>query len=73
MVLTDNRIELRPVNTGGHRESIEITVGLAAREVIIRDGILDLKENARFTNAFLGLISCRTTTSYSRTYSSVIS
>jgi len=36
------------VQTGiGDRENIEITEGLAAGDVIIRDGSLDLKENTR--------------------------
>ena len=48
MVVIDNRVEHRPVQTGiGDRENIEITKGLAAGELIIRDGNLDLKENAR--------------------------
>ncbi|KJS13527.1 MAG: RND transporter [Peptococcaceae bacterium BRH_c8a] len=48
MVVTDNRVERRPVQTGiGDRENIEITEGLAAGEVIIRDGNLDLKDNTR--------------------------
>ncbi|WP_347488576.1 efflux RND transporter periplasmic adaptor subunit [Desulfoscipio sp. XC116] len=48
MVAADNRVEHRPVKTGiGDRENIEITDGLAAGEIIIRDGNLDLKENAR--------------------------
>ncbi|WP_027363654.1 efflux RND transporter periplasmic adaptor subunit [Desulfotruncus alcoholivorax] len=48
MVVTGNRVEHRPVQTGiGDRENIEITAGLAAGEVIIRDGNLDLKENTR--------------------------
>jgi len=48
MVLTGNRVERRPVQTGiGDRENIEITEGLAAGEVIIRDGNLDLKDNTR--------------------------
>jgi len=48
MVVTDNRVERRPVQTGiGDREHIEITEGLAAGEVIIRDGNLDLKDNTR--------------------------
>lgn len=45
MVAADNRVEHRPVKTGiGDRENIEITDGLAAGEIIIRDGNLDLKE-----------------------------
>ncbi len=48
MVVIDNRVEHRPVKTGiGDRENIEITEGLAAGDVIIRDGSLDLKENTR--------------------------
>lgn len=48
MVVKDNRVEHRPVKTGiGDRENIEITEGLAAGELIIRDGNLDLKENTR--------------------------
>lgn len=49
MVVKDNRILYRTVQTGiGDRESIEITKGLQAGEVLIRDGSLDLKPNARF-------------------------
>jgi len=48
MVVTDNRVKRRPVQTGiGDRENIEITDGLVAGDVIIRDGNLDLKENTR--------------------------
>lgn len=48
MVVKDNRVEHRPVQTGiGDRENMEIKEGLAAGEIIIRDGNLDLKENAR--------------------------
>ena len=47
-VVTDNRVKHRPVQTGiGDRENLEITEGLTADEVIIRDGNLDLKENTR--------------------------
>lgn len=45
IVVTDNRVEHRPVKTGiGDRDNIEITEGLAADETVIRDGNLDLKE-----------------------------
>lgn len=48
MVVTDNRVERKPVQTGiGDKENIEITEGLTAGEVIIRDGNLDLKENTK--------------------------
>jgi len=48
VVVTDNRVERRPVQTGiGDRENIEITDGLTAGEVIIRDGNLDLKDHTR--------------------------
>ncbi len=48
MVVKDNRVEHRTVQTGiGDRENIEITGGLKAGEVLIRDGSLDLKQNAR--------------------------
>lgn len=48
MVVTDNRVKHRPVKTGiGDRENIEITKGLTAGDVIIRDGNLDLKDNTR--------------------------
>ncbi|KAF1085559.1 Macrolide export protein MacA [Sporotomaculum syntrophicum] len=49
MVVKDNRILYRTVQTGiGDRESVEITKGLQAGEMLIRDGSLDLKPNARF-------------------------
>lgn len=52
MVVKDNRILYRTVQTGiGDRESIEITKGLQAGEVLIRDGSLDLKPNARFKSS----------------------
>ncbi len=48
MVVKDNRVEYRTVKTGiGDRENIEITSGLQEGEVLIRDGSLDLKQNAR--------------------------
>jgi len=48
MVVKNNRVEHRPVQTGtGDRENMEITEGLTAGDIIIRDGNLDLKENAR--------------------------
>jgi len=48
MVVKDNRVEHRRVENGiGDRENIEITKGLQAGEVLIRDGSLDLKQNAR--------------------------
>jgi len=48
MVVLDNRVAHRTVQTGiGDRENIEITKGLKAGEVLIRDGSLDLKQNAR--------------------------
>ncbi len=48
MVVQNNRVQHKPVKTGlGDREYIEITEGLAAGDIIIRDGSLDLKENTK--------------------------
>ncbi|TYO97446.1 efflux RND transporter periplasmic adaptor subunit [Desulfallas thermosapovorans] len=48
MVVTDNRAEHRRVQTGiSDRENIEVTGGLKAGEMLIRDGSLNIKENAR--------------------------
>lgn len=48
MVVVDGRIQHRAVQTGlNSGESIEITGGLQAGEVIVRDGSLNLEEKAR--------------------------
>jgi len=48
MVVQNNRVQHKPVKTGlGDREYIEITEGLAAGDIIIRDGSLDLRDNTK--------------------------